>query len=87
MLGARTLICSDFQDFPNFRILSSTKVALLWVLGVRSEELAQQKTSICYRGHTTQIIEPKIGFIIKNLIYIDSNIARIANAVQVTISL
>ena len=42
------------------------------MLGVRGEELAQQKTSICYRGHTTQIIEPKIGFLIKNLIYIDS---------------
>ena len=42
------------------------------MLGVRGEELAQQKTSICYRGHTTQIIEPKIGFLIENLIYIDS---------------
>ena len=42
------------------------------MLGVRGEELAQQKTSICYRGHTTQIIEPKIGFLLRNLIYIDS---------------
>ena len=52
------------EKVRNFQFPASASVSCR---SVGAEKLSQQKTSICYQGHTNQIIEPKIGFLFSKL--------------------